>query len=52
MTIDGVLDVLKHSYLLCIRNGGDDSNSAIFYLTIFLYKNTVLNVKKKMQKLI
>jgi hypothetical protein len=30
----------------------DGSNSAIFYLSILLYKNTILNVKKKMKKFI
>ena len=51
--MDGVLDALEHSYLLCVRKrGGNDSNSAIFYLSIFLYKNMILNVKKKIKKFI
>lgn len=50
--MDGVLYALKHYSLLCVRKGGgNDSNSAIFYLSIFLYKNAVLNVKKKIKNL-
>lgn len=50
--MDGVLDALKHIYLLTSEKGGDDLNSANFYLTMFLYKNTSLNVKKKMEEFI
>jgi hypothetical protein len=50
--MDGVLDALKHFCLLCVRKRGGDSNSANFYLTMFLYKNTILNVKKKIKKFI
>ena len=48
--MNGVLYALEHSYLLASEKGGDDTNSTIFYLTIFLYKNRILNVKKKMDK--
>ncbi len=41
--MDGVLDALEHFCLLSVKKKGDiDLNSVIFYLTIFLYKNTTL----------
>jgi hypothetical protein len=52
LTMDGVLDALKHSYLLCVRKWGDDLYPAIFYLTVFLYKNNNLSVKIKIEKYI
>ena len=45
--MNGALDALKHSYLLYVRQWGDGLNSAIFYLSIFLYRNTIIYVKKK-----
>ena len=50
--MNGVLDALKHSYLLASENGGDDLDSTIFYLTVFLYRKTLLNVKKKIKNLV
>jgi hypothetical protein len=47
LTMDGVLDALKHSCLLYVRKWGGDANLAIFYLTTILYKNTLFIVKKK-----
>ena len=49
--MNGVLDALKHFFLLKVRKWGDDLYSAIFYLTIFLYKNTISFVKGKMIKI-
>ena len=49
--MNGVLHALEHSYLLYVRNGGEDLISVIFYFTMFLYKNTILNVKKKQKNL-
>ena len=48
LTMDGVLDALEHFTSYASEKGGDNSNSAIFYLTTILYKNTTLNVKKKL----
>ncbi len=45
--MNGVLDALMHSYLLYVRELGDDLYSAIFYISIRLYKNTNPHVKKK-----
>jgi len=50
LAMGGVLDALKHFFLLYIREGGH-SNSNIFYITIFLYKNTFMYVKKKRRNL-
>lgn len=50
LTMNGVLDASEHfASLRQIR--GDNSNSANFYLTTFLYKNTILDVKKKIENL-
>jgi len=51
LTIHGVLDALGHlaSYA---SEGGEDSNSAIFHLWIFLYKNPATKVKEKILKFI
>ncbi len=49
--MNGVLDALKHSYLLSVRKWGDGSNSAIFYLSILLYRNAISSVKKKIRNL-
>jgi hypothetical protein len=38
LTVNGVLEALKHSDLLCARKWGEAFNSAIFFILIFLYK--------------
>jgi hypothetical protein len=50
LAIDGVLNALEHPYLLLIRKWGDVSNSTILYLTLILYKNNIVQVKKKIIK--
>jgi hypothetical protein len=47
LTINGVLDALEHFASHGSEKGVDDSSSVNFYLTVFLYINTILQVKKK-----
>jgi hypothetical protein len=35
--MNGVFDALMHLFLLGVKKGGNDSNSAIFYLLISPY---------------